>query len=83
MINPGLALGIVSVSDNIGQMFDTAGKIIPSIKFLTKWNVVAERLDFVVRAVDGIAEVWFNSSKLPGMRSILCRFTHTPRWPGV
>jgi len=63
MINPGLALGIVNVSDNIGQVFDTAGKIIPSINFLTKWNVVAERLGFVMRALDGIAEVWFISSK--------------------
>ena len=58
MSNARLATSVVSgVSDNVTQVLDTAGKVIPSIKFLAKCKVVSDNLGFVVRAVDAIAEV--------------------------
>jgi len=80
-----LAVSIVGgVSDNINQVLDTSGKVIPSVEFLAKCNTVSDHLGFVVRAVDSIAEVCpLPCKRQLLLRSLFCRSTHTPRLHGV
>ncbi len=66
----GLAVGLVSVSNNI---LDTAGNVVPSVKhFIDKCKTVSDHLDFVVCAVDAIGEIcMFLSLQMPVLTEII------------
>jgi len=63
--NVGLTVGNVDVSRRV---LDTIG-VIPSLDFLSKCKVVSDRLGFIVRALDTVAEVCFKSpsKKMPSL----------------
>ena len=85
MITPGLAAQVATVSDGVGAVVDAADTGFDSMQdFLAKCKAVSDRLDFVMHAVDAIAEVWPASSKMSRRtENTICRFTHTPRLRGV
>ncbi len=53
----GLTIRLVSISDNAGQVLNTASNVVLSVKvFIEKCKTVSDCLDFVVHAVNVIAE---------------------------
>lgn len=61
---PGPADRVNDRLETVGHKIDTTFNVVSSVKnFLAKCKNVGDRLDFVVRAVDGIAEVFSFSSK--------------------
>ena len=79
---------VVAGSDNVDTALDTVGSVGSTIQhFLDKVKVVGDKLEFVVRAVDAIAEVCSVSVLITilecELRLLFCRFTHTPKLLGV
>src|SRR6266545_5923576 len=54
----GFADGVASASKTIGNDLDTTEKAVTSVKvFLEKWQVISDRLGFVMHALKPISEV--------------------------
>ena len=74
-MNARSAVGMASLSDG------GLGKVMPPFDFLSKCKIVSDRLGFVVRAVDTLAEVYPFPSNMP--RLIHCSVGSPIRQDGL